>query len=116
MSRSSITSTAVGEMHEIYAPKWQIAEPHISPDGKNIAFIEGLMSDEGSTGGDIFIVPIGGGTPQNLTPGINSSPSSLEWIAADQILFTSKCRWAIRIRDGQQLWRTSAIFMVWREL
>ena len=45
-----------GEMHAIYAPKWQIAEPHISPDGKSVAFIEGLMSDEGSTGGDIYVV------------------------------------------------------------
>src|SRR5206468_4324714 len=57
-----------GEMREIYAPKWQIAEPHISPDGKNVAFIEGLMSDEGSTGGDIFVVSAGGGTPRNVTP------------------------------------------------
>ena len=41
-----------GEMREIYAPRWQIAEPHISPDGKHVAFIEGLMSDEGSTGAE----------------------------------------------------------------
>src|SRR5258708_18004400 len=38
-----------GEMREIYNPKWQIAEPHISPDGQHVAFIEGLMSDDGST-------------------------------------------------------------------
>ncbi len=48
-----------GAMREIYAPKWQIAEPRISPDGKSVAFIEGLMSDESSTGGDIYVVPIG---------------------------------------------------------
>ena len=76
-----------GEMHEIYAPKWQIAEPHISPDGKHVAFIEGLMSDEGVTGGDIYVVSTGGGTPRNLTPKINSSPSSLSWTATDQITF-----------------------------
>jgi dipeptidyl aminopeptidase/acylaminoacyl peptidase len=76
-----------GEMHEIYAPKWQIAEPHISPDGKNVAFIEGLMSDEGSTGGDIFTVSADGGTPRNLTPKIHSSPSSLVWTGPDQIIF-----------------------------
>jgi dipeptidyl aminopeptidase/acylaminoacyl peptidase len=76
-----------GEMREIYAPKWQIAEPHISPDGKNVAFIEGLMSDEGSTGGDIFVVSAGGGTPRNLTPKIHSSPSSLVWTGSDQITF-----------------------------
>ena len=49
-----------GEMHEIYAPKWQMEDPHVSPDGKNVALIEGLMSDAGVTGGDIFVVPING--------------------------------------------------------
>ena len=35
-----------------------------------MVFIGGLMSDEGSTGGDIFQVPAGGGAARNLTPGI----------------------------------------------
>ena len=82
----SIDSRA-GEMREIYAPKWQIAEPHASPDGKHVAFIEGLMSDEGSTGGDIYVVDIAGGKPRNITPQIESSPSSLRWIGPDEILF-----------------------------
>jgi dipeptidyl aminopeptidase/acylaminoacyl peptidase len=81
-------SSQSGEMHEIYVPKWQIAEPHISPDGKFVAFIEGLMSDEGSTGGDIYIVSTAGGAPKNLTPEIASSPSSLTWTSPDQITFT----------------------------
>jgi len=76
-----------GEMREIYAPKWQIAEPHISSDGKHVAFIEGLMSDEGSTGGDVYVVSVAGGTARNLTPGIHSSPSSLDWTGPDQITF-----------------------------
>ena len=37
----------------------QIAVPRWSPDGQTIAFIGGLMSDEGVTGGDIFTVPGG---------------------------------------------------------
>src|SRR5208282_1006438 len=49
-----------GEMREIYAPKCQMEDPHVSPDGKNVALIEGLMSDAGVTGGDIFVVPING--------------------------------------------------------
>lgn len=76
-----------GEMHELYAPKLQIAEPKVSPDGKNVAFIEGLMSDEGSTGGEVFIVPTAGGTSQDLTPNIKASPSSLTWTAPDRITF-----------------------------
>ena len=76
-----------GQMTEIYAPKLQIAGPRVSPDGKNVAFIEGLMSDEGSTGGDIFLVPITGGKAKNLTPNIKASPSSLAWTAPDRITF-----------------------------
>ena len=75
------------EMHDIYAPKLQIAEPHVSPDGKQIAFIEGLMSDEGSVGGEIYTLSLSGAGVHNLTPKIGSSPASLVWAAADRILF-----------------------------
>jgi len=78
---------ATGRMEDIHAPRLQIAEPRVSPDGKSVAFIEGLMSDEGSTGGDIFVVPITGGKAQNITPGIKSSPASLRWTRPDQITF-----------------------------
>ena len=76
-----------GQMQELYAAKLQIAEPRVSPDGKNIAFIEGLMSDEGSTGGDVFLLPITGGQAKDLTANIKASPSSLSWTAADSITF-----------------------------
>ena len=74
-----------GKLREIYKPKWQIAEPHVSPDGKRIALIEGLMSDEGLTGGDVMLVPLSGGVARNLTPGIHASPSSLSWRSADSL-------------------------------
>jgi dipeptidyl aminopeptidase/acylaminoacyl peptidase len=76
-----------GELREIYAPKWQLAEPHISPDGKYVAFIEGLMSDESVNGGEIYVVPASGGAARNLTPNIHSSPSQLAWTAPDRITF-----------------------------
>jgi dipeptidyl aminopeptidase/acylaminoacyl peptidase len=74
-----------GEMREIYKPKWQIADPHISPDGKSVALIEGLMSDEGLTGGEVQLVSIAGGAAKNLTPRIKASPSSIVWTGADRI-------------------------------
>ncbi len=76
-----------GEMREIYKPKYQIAGVHVSVDGKKVAFIEGLMSDEGSTGGDIFIIPTGGGAARDVTPNIKSSPSRLAWTGPGQITF-----------------------------
>ena len=105
-----------GEMHELYAPKLQIAEPKISPDGKNVAFIEGLMSDEGSTGGDIFLVPTTGGNARNLTANIKASPSSLTWTGSDRITFgeniDGKSGFATVTTGGsiQQIWSGEEFF------
>lgn len=87
VARIYLANAQNGEMREIYKPKLQIADPRISPDGKSVAFIEGLMSDEGSTGGEIYVVPVAGGAARNLTPGIKSSPSALVWSKADRIIF-----------------------------
>jgi dipeptidyl aminopeptidase/acylaminoacyl peptidase len=87
VARIYLANAQNGEMREIYKPKLQIADPRISPDGKSVAFIEGLMSDEGSTGGEIYVVPVAGGAARNLTPGIKSSPSALVWSKADRITF-----------------------------
>jgi len=76
-----------GEMREIYKPRLELANPRVSPDGKNVAFIEGLMSDAGLTGGEIIVVPIEGGTARNLTPDSKTSPSALDWRSPDLITF-----------------------------
>jgi dipeptidyl aminopeptidase/acylaminoacyl peptidase len=73
----------------IYQPKFQIAVPRWSNDGKSIAFIEGLMSDQGGTGGEIYMVnAIKNSKLKNLTPSRNSTPSWFTWQADDNILFT----------------------------
>ena len=76
-----------GTLQPVYQPHWQIASPRWSPDGKSIAFIEGLMSDEGFIGGDVYIVPAAGGQPRDITPGIAASPSALYWRSPDRIFF-----------------------------
>lgn len=67
----------------------QIAVPRWSPDGKTIAFIGGLMSDQGSTGGDVWIVPAEGGASRDLTAGRPTSPAWVEWSGNDY-LFVSE--------------------------
>jgi dipeptidyl aminopeptidase/acylaminoacyl peptidase len=57
----------------------QIAKPKVSPDGRSVAFIAGIMSDFGSTGGDVYTVPLAGGAAVNVTPGMTASASALEW-------------------------------------
>jgi dipeptidyl aminopeptidase/acylaminoacyl peptidase len=59
-------------------PRHQIADPVVSKKG-TVAFISGLMSDEGSTGGDIFTVSASGGTAVDITPGMHASARSLAW-------------------------------------
>jgi dipeptidyl aminopeptidase/acylaminoacyl peptidase len=79
---------ASGEAKELLKPDMQIAVPRWSPDGKTIAFIGGLMSDEGANGGDIFTVPAAGGKARNITPGLKASASWLAWLpGSDRILF-----------------------------
>ena len=63
----------------------QIAVPRWSPDGQAIAFIGGLMSDQGSTGGDVWIIPSSGGAPRDLTAGRPTSPAWIEWDGNDRL-------------------------------
>lgn len=87
IARLYLADAASGQMRELYAPKLQICEPHVSPDGKEVAFIEGLMSDAGLNGGDIHVVSTSGGEARDITPGIQSSPSTVNWEAQDRIIF-----------------------------
>ncbi len=77
-----------GQAQSIYKPRLQVAIPRWSPDGKNIGFIEGLMSDEGFHGGDLLTIPASGGEPVNHTKDHAASPSWLAWLSSDRILFT----------------------------
>ena len=65
----------------------QIAVPRYSPDGSRIALIGGLMSDQGSTGGDIWTVPAEGGEPTDVTPGIKGTPCFEAWINDKELGF-----------------------------
>jgi dipeptidyl aminopeptidase/acylaminoacyl peptidase len=82
-------TVASGEVRPILNPGMQIAVPRWSPDGKTIAFIGGLMSDEGATGGDVYTVPASGGKPRDLTQDLDASASWLAWQPSSrEIVFT----------------------------
>jgi dipeptidyl aminopeptidase/acylaminoacyl peptidase len=80
-----------GEAKAILAPtevtgplhNMQIALPRWRPDGKAIAFIGGLMSDQGSTGGDVWLISTQGGAEgghlRDLTPERTSTPAWIHW-------------------------------------
>jgi dipeptidyl aminopeptidase/acylaminoacyl peptidase len=78
----------------------QIAVPRYSPDGKKIALIAGLMSDQGSTGGDVWVVPANGkGEPTDITPGIDGTPCFEAWINDKEVGFVEDRRGHTRLVD-----------------
>jgi len=70
---------ATGAVTSIARPATQLNMPRVSPDGKTVAYIGGLMSDFGSIGGDVWTVPITGGDPVNITRGQPVTFTSLTW-------------------------------------
>jgi len=70
---------ATGTVRPIARPRTQINAPRVSPDGKTVAYIGGLMSDFGSVGGDVWTVPFAGGEPVNATRNEKATVTSLSW-------------------------------------
>jgi len=51
-----------------YQPRWQLGVPRLSPDGRQLAFIEGVCSDRGIIAGELMLADAGqaGLTPRSL--------------------------------------------------
>jgi dipeptidyl aminopeptidase/acylaminoacyl peptidase len=81
--------------HVIYTPasaRQQLAVPRVSPDGKTVSFIGGIMSDFGSTGGDAFVLPLDEANPQavNVTPKLPATVTALAWSCDGKTLLASE--------------------------
>ena len=76
-------ATVPGPLHGL-----QIAVPRWRPDGKEIAFIGGLMSDQGVTGGDVWVVSAEGGQPRDITAGRPTSPAWETWDGSEDLYVT----------------------------
>jgi dipeptidyl aminopeptidase/acylaminoacyl peptidase len=82
-------SAADGSGQVIYSPtdiRQQLASPKVSRDGSTVAFIGGLMSDFGSTGGDVYTLSLSGGEPVNITPERPTSARALFWNCNNQLV------------------------------
>ena len=79
VAKLSHVDAASGALRIVASPATQANMPRVSPDGRTVAFIGGLMSDFGSIGGDVYTVPLAGGEPVNLTPGFKGSFNALAW-------------------------------------
>jgi dipeptidyl aminopeptidase/acylaminoacyl peptidase len=81
--------TVSGSLHGL-----QIAVPRWSPDGREIAFIGGLMSDQGATGGDLYVMPATGGEPRDVTPERKATPAWFVWLDENTVGISE-------IKDGE---------------
>ncbi|MEJ0006456.1 MAG: prolyl oligopeptidase family serine peptidase [Steroidobacteraceae bacterium] len=89
-----------GEARVLYQPadlRQQLADPTVSPDGKTVAFIAGIMSDFSSTGGDVYTMALDTGAAINVTPSLRASGTSLAWSCR------GKLRAALLAGDQQQV-------------
>lgn len=57
-----------------------------SPDGKQIAYVQGEWSDRPLVGGDLWVIPVEGGAARNLTPGAEVSISWAAWLPSGKEL------------------------------
>ncbi|WP_329741962.1 S9 family peptidase [Dyella sp. A6] len=90
------TATVKGSLHGL-----QMALPRWSPDGSWIAFIGGLMSDQGATGGDLYRVPSMGGAVSNLTPGIHVTPEWFAWSSPQSLLVSQNAKGKVQLAEYQ---------------
>ncbi|HYL27557.1 MAG TPA: prolyl oligopeptidase family serine peptidase, partial [Candidatus Nitrosotalea sp.] len=79
VARLARIEVATGAMRDLLAPSYQIDDPQWSPDGAKIAIVGGIMSDFGSTGGDVYLVDAKSGESRDVTDGAPYSVQSLRW-------------------------------------
>jgi dipeptidyl aminopeptidase/acylaminoacyl peptidase len=97
VAKLSTVDAQTGAMHDLLAPRFQINDPRWSPDGKQIALIGGLMSDFGSTGGDVYLVDASSGAARDATPNMPASAASLRWASATTLDFAAHVNGAMQL-------------------
>lgn len=108
-----------GAVTTLAKPKEQIASPRFSGDGRRIAWIGGIMSDETITGGDVFVMSTAGGTPVDVTPDLAASVHTITWngsatrLIATEFAAGEEVLAAIDVdaRSYRELWRAPE--MIW---
>lgn len=73
-----------------YQPQWQLGVPRLSPDGRQLAFIEGVCSDRGIIAGELMLAELGGtclGRPElTARPLGQDNVTYLDWLDAESLV------------------------------
>ena len=97
----------------------QIASPRWSGDGTRIAYISGIMSDQGITGGDVYVIKAAGGEPINVTPNLLASAHTITWNGSSKRIVATEFAAGeevlavidVDLRTQHELWRAPE--MIW---
>jgi dipeptidyl aminopeptidase/acylaminoacyl peptidase len=107
----------IGQPRLLYTPsgpQQQLASPKVSRDGRRVAFIAGLMSDFGVTGGDIYSVPIEGGVVIAVTPKLPASVTALYWNCDGRLTAVALAGAEAELIDFGQAAAATAGRLLWR--
>lgn len=112
-----LIDAATGHARSIYKPSLQLAIPRWSPDGQSVAFIEGLMSDEGFHGGDLLTLSLAADRPGTAAQRptartVKYSVGALYWQSTDRILFTEASGGGSAISELAQ--KTGKVKTLWK--
>lgn len=114
-----VLDTNSGTVHTLLKPTLQITSPRWSGEGGRIAYIGGLMSDEGITGGDVWVVPAKGGDAVNVTSGLPASVHTITWNGSRTHLIATEfaageevlARIDVDAKTQREIWRAPQ--MIW---
>lgn len=87
-----IIDATSGTTRVLLKPSTQIGVPRWSPDGSQIAFVAGLMSDEGVANGDLHVIPATGGKERDVTPELRASIVWFSWLKQSTDLVLAEAR------------------------
>ncbi len=74
-----------GESKLVTKTEGKLSSPRWSPDGKWIAYLGATLLKDGFAG-SVFIVPPGGGSPENITTNLEQTATWISWIPKSSIL------------------------------
>ncbi|HEY1367626.1 MAG TPA: S9 family peptidase [Gaiellaceae bacterium] len=72
-------------MTKVYDAEWQLQCPVISPDGSQVAFIEGFNSDRAVIAGTITVVDVASGASRTVAPELDVFV--LRWLENDRLAY-----------------------------
>jgi dipeptidyl aminopeptidase/acylaminoacyl peptidase len=68
-----------GEITPLCRMPNQIGRLAWSPDSQSVAFVAGVMSDEGNAAGEVYVAPANGGEARCVSPDIDESITWIDW-------------------------------------